>query len=273
MPDLIDPTGLVNSHPSLSSPSAATHSVCSARTPMKAEPDGSGQTINELLFGELVQVVASDGTWCKVISLTDNYTGWILADALSEPPSAPTHYIAVKSAHTYDRPHLKASPVHHLSAGALITVTDTEKRYFRIEDGSWIFSGHVRRLGDYDADPLDFAMQFLGTPYLWGSRSAAGIDCSGLVQISCAQAGIRTLRDSGMQWESLGTHLDTNDIPRKGDLAFFPGHVGYMVSETHILHANATNMAVTIDPLVDVTAWVAADTDKPSFSGFKRLHI
>ena len=40
---------------------------------------------------------------------------------------------------------------------------------------------------------------------------------------------------------------------------FLPGHVGFMVDQSHILHANAHHMAVTIDPLDEVEKRVRRD--------------
>jgi len=38
-------------------------------------------------------------------------------------------------------------------------------------------------------------------------------------------------------------------VPEAGDLAFFPGHVGIMLDERRMIHANATHMAVSIEAL------------------------
>ncbi|WP_155895865.1 hypothetical protein [Kordiimonas gwangyangensis] len=49
-----------------------------------------------------------------------------------------------------------------------------------------------------------------------------------------------------------------------------------MIDSVHLLHANATNMAVTIDPVDEVTGWVARDlarkgSDTAPFSGYRRI--
>ena len=43
--------------------------------------------------------------------------------------------------------------------------------------------------------------------------------------------------------------LERVAVPRRGDLAFFPGHVGLMLDERRMVHANATAMAVSVDTL------------------------
>jgi len=44
---------------------------------------------------------------------------------------------------------------------------------------------------------------------------------------------------------------------RRGDLIFWNGHVGIMLDETHLLHANAFHMQVEIEPLAEAVARIA----------------
>lgn len=37
--------------------------------------------------------------------------------------------------------------------------------------------------------------------------------------------------------------------PERGDLAFFPGHVGLMLDARSVVHANATRMRVSVETL------------------------
>ena len=90
----------------------------------------------------------------------------------------------------------------------------------------------------------------LGLPYIWGGISTVGLDCSGLVLSSLRAVGSDSPRDTDMMEEKLGTNLSTmqTDLFR-GDLVFWKGHVGIMVSKSDIIHANAFHMSVTVEPL------------------------
>src|SRR5690606_21161363 len=65
---------------------------------------------------------------------------------------------------------------------------------------------------------IDVGMSFVGRPYVWGGASpATGFDCSGLVQWSFSQAGVRLPRTAQAQWNATRRVGD----PRPGDLVFF----------------------------------------------------
>ena len=85
----------------------------------------------------------------------------------------------------------------------------------------------------------------LGAPYVWGGRSAWGLDCSGLTQLAYAAEGRPLPRDADLQEAALTPVTQ----PRRGDLAFFPGHVGLMLDGRRMVHANATHMCVSVDTL------------------------
>jgi hypothetical protein len=66
---------------------------------------------------------------------------------------------------------------------------------------------------------LNAAKSRIGTPYVWGAEGPNSFDCSGLVQWSFAQAGIRMPRVSEEQWLT-GPHIPYQDA-RPGDLLFW----------------------------------------------------
>ncbi len=97
-------------------------------------------------------------------------------------------------------------------------------------------------------DFVDQALRFLGAPYLWGGRSAAGLDCSALIQLALAATEVAAPRDSDMQAALLGDALEAGAPARRGDLVFWRGHVGVMADAATLLHANAHHMAVASEP-------------------------
>ena len=67
---------------------------------------------------------------------------------------------------------------------------------------------------------------------------------------SLRAAGSDSPRDTDMMEEKLGSFLSiSKNNYSRGDLVFWEGHVGIMVSKTDIIHANAFHMSVTVEPL------------------------
>jgi cell wall-associated NlpC family hydrolase len=125
----------------------------------------------------------------------------------------------------------------------------------RAEGAGWIPARHLAPIGADFSEPAATAERFLGTPYLWGGRDSVGIDCSGLVQQALYAAGLACPRDSDLQAQ-LGSAVDAGDLAR-GDLVFWRGHVGMLLDEARLIHANAWHMAVAIEPLAEAVERIA----------------
>jgi cell wall-associated NlpC family hydrolase len=97
------------------------------------------------------------------------------------------------------------------------------------------------------------AERFLGVSYVWGGKTAAGLDCSSLIQIALQTVGKAVPRDTDMMEKALGDTTPMSDL-RRGDLIFWKGHMGVMLDEERLLHANAFHMAVVIEPLAAAVA-------------------
>jgi cell wall-associated NlpC family hydrolase len=75
------------------------------------------------------------------------------------------------------------------------------------------------------AEVVSVAKSLSGTPYRWGGRSTAGVDCSGLVYLVLKRAGLSSqyrTSDALRDW----TRPVSRSAALPGDLVFGPGHVG-----------------------------------------------
>lgn len=215
-------------------------------------PDTSarrGKFETQLVLGEMFIVEEEKGGWCKGACAHDGYAGHIETRHLAKPASPATHVITASRSHAYRDATIKSAPVGTLSFGSLVTVAASGQGWAQMNSGAWIYQKHIAPVDKHDTDYIATARKFLETPYYWGGRSGFGIDCSGLVQVSLARAGIHALRDTEMQRDTLGAAADA---AKAGDIVFFPGHVGLMADDHNIIHANAFHMKVVIEPVNDV---------------------
>ncbi len=99
------------------------------------------------------------------------------------------------------------------------------------------------------------AMQFLGTPYVWGGAAPGGFDCSGLVMYAFAQVGVSLPHSSYAQW-GYGVPVSKDQL-QPGDIVFFDGlgHVGLYIGGGQFIHAPHTGDVVKISSLGE--SWYA----------------
>lgn len=219
---------------------------------LRGRPDAKAEALTELLFGEEVIVSFSRADWAEVENLTDGYKGFMPAAALDDACPAPTHHVAALRTLVYPEPNLKVPPIGALSFLSRIRPSDERNGFAELASDVWVFADHLAPIGSVEPDHVKTALRFLEVPYLWGGRTAQGLDCSALVQLSLAAAGIVAPRDSGPQRAALGHRVLGDAPPRSGDLVFWPGHVAIMIHDGMVVHANAHHMAVTIEPLAAV---------------------
>ena len=108
------------------------------------------------------------------------------------------------------------------------------------------------RPGEYTS-AHEYALSFLGTPYVYGGQSPTGFDCSGLMWYVYGKFGIRLPRTAYDQ-SRFGKRVELNML-RKGDLIFFTmdrdiiSHVGMYIGSKKFVHAPGTGKFVRTDSL------------------------
>lgn len=224
-------------------------------TDLCAAPAGARD--RQLLLGAAVTRLEDRGGWAFVQAAADGYVGWVASSALAEVAAAPTHRVVAAATHLYPGPDLKQRERARLSLGAALVVTGAAGAFLQTPHG-WVPAGHLRPLDAPEPDPVAVAERLLGTPYLWGGNSRDGIDCSGLVQAALLACGRPCPGDSDLQEAALGTPLAAGAGLGRGDLVFWRGHVGWMLDDRRLLHANAHHMAVAAEPLAAAAARIAA---------------
>lgn len=220
---------------------------------LRAGPGGARD--RQLLLGDGVLALDHAAGHTFVRAEKDGYCGW-LADAALGPDGPVTHWVAAAASHLYPAPRVQAEAIAALPFGATVAVEDRQGAFARTPSG-WVPAAHLRRLDDRPADRVAVAMLFVGTPYLWGGNSRAGIDCSGLVQASFLACGLPCPADSDLQ-RGIGRSLAPNEAEQRGDLVFWRGHVALVSGPGMIVHATGHGMTTLAEPLATAEARIAA---------------
>lgn len=225
-------------------------------SPMRREPSHRSEMVNQGLFGEVFEVLSQEQEWMQIRLGHDGYEGWVLQAQVAE--------ISRESyRNQVDRPqavvastvdlvdHVQPMKSRSLVAGSFLPFLKDGSLELAGETLS--FQGAVADQSATGASAVRYAFSFLNCAYLWGGRSAFGIDCSGLTQVAYRMAGISLLRDASQQ-ASQGSLVNFLEESLEGDLAFFDNpegritHVGIVLNDHRILHASGSVRVDTLDP-------------------------
>ncbi|WP_026459946.1 C40 family peptidase [Schaalia suimastitidis] len=105
------------------------------------------------------------------------------------------------------------------------------------------------------SDIVSIAMQYIGTPYVYGGTTPAGFDCSGFTQYVYALAGISIPRTSGAQGAA-GTKISYAEA-QPGDLVWHAyGHVGIYAGNGMVIEARRPGVPLSYGPLWGYDAFI-----------------
>ncbi|ARS27108.1 C40 family peptidase [Sphingomonas sp. KC8] len=226
---------------------------------LRAAPSPAAAAVSQLVSGEGFAVIDNEGGWAWGYGLHDHYVGYVPSDALGDA-AEPDHVVTAASALVFAEADIKAPVVATLPIGSRFAAT-AEGPFLKSAIG-YVHARHAVATTATESDPVAVAERLIGQPYRWGGRGGDGVDCSGLVQTAMALCGVAVPRDTDQQRE-IGVELADGELLKRGDLVFFPGHVGLMADAETLVHANAHWMAVVREPLADVVARLKPDHDQP----------
>lgn len=232
--------------------------VVAPQAPLRREPRPDARLDTEALKGERVTVYdanAEGWAWSQLAS--DNFVGWLPSAALGPPGPAPTHKVAALRTLVFPGPSIKLPPAEALPFGAVLHIVRNQDRLAITPTGGYVPAAHLAPIGDNERDFVAVAERFVGTPYLWGGKTAFGLDCSGLLQIALSACGLPCPRDSDMQERALGAPVDHKASSfklQRGDLIFWSGHVAIARDRDSLVHANAFHMSAVVEPAGEAIA-------------------
>lgn len=271
---------------------------------IRAEADYESALETQSLMGTVVEIIGEDGYWRQVLT-PEPYKAWctnlglveMTPEQINEYKAAPKYICTSQHSGVYANPSLTGKRLSDLSMGNLVRVVyaggkkdgkkATEKKAkpskkgkfveVMLPDGrtGWTPAADLRPFAEWagrqtvTADNIvKTALQFEGTPYLWGGASSKGLDCSGLVRLTFFMNGHLLPRNASQQvnyGREIIMECDHSVAPdsdrlygemikriqhlQPGDLVFFGTpetmmkkeritHVGIYIGEGKIIHAS-----------------------------------
>lgn len=240
------------------------------QTAVLSEDRADATAASELLPGERFAVLDNGHGFAWGYSIADGYVGHVALDALGPAAAGEGGRVGPGDALLFHEPRVKAEVAGTLPLGAHVQWAAHDDRFVQLTGGpgEGLFL-HRRHLMDGAVDWVEIALSFRGAPYRWGGRSRAGVDCSGLIQVARQVAGHRCRRDSDMIFADAPTDVEAGKGQR-GDIAWWPGHIGILLDAGTFLHANGHWMSCVVEPLADVISR-AADGNGPAEPKLRRF--
>ena len=204
--------------------------------PVRIVDSDKSEMINQLIYGDIIEILEEKEKWVKIKSVFDDYIGWIdikqyfkIDDNIKLDLNDPIYSINLVEFIENNNNELVTIPI-----GSDISNISLMNHKF---DGKTISGKNNRN------SIVNTALLFLNSPYLWGGKTPFGIDCSGFTQMVYKINGYKLYRDAKDQ-ANQGKTLSFIEESEAGDLAFFNNdegdiiHVGIILQNNHIIHAS-----------------------------------
>ena len=262
---------------------------------MRLNPDYESPLETQALMGTIVEIIGEESYWRQVVT-PEPYTAWctnlglveMTAEQINEYKAAPKYICTVQHSGVYETPSVKSRRLSDLSMGNLLRIVYKEGKKVKpsvkkkwaevmLPDGrkGWTPATDLKPFAEWAGKQkltaeniVNTAMQFEGTPYLWGGASSKGLDCSGLVRLTFMMNGHLLPRNASQQVNHGReiimecNHSITPDSDKlyqemltrtkhlqPGDLVFFGSpetfwskekitHVGIYIGNGRIIHAS-----------------------------------
>lgn len=232
---------------------------------VRFEPTTDSRIATLVPMGEKLQIIKEEGDWYEVSVGTDDetgsdITGWVFHEFVDVK-------IRWKTAVTI-REELEEAARRAAAEEALARqqAAYNNRNTYNANNTS---GGRKRNVtvgdsGNYSAtgsNIANFALKFVGNPYVWGGTSLTnGADCSGFVKSVYANFGIGLNRTSRAQ-ASNGTAVSLNAL-QPGDLVFYApsgriSHVAMYIGGGRVVHASTPRTGIIVSSVSHSTPYCA----------------
>ena len=233
------------------------HSV----VPVRSEANEGSEQLTQLLFAETVDILEEKPRWIRIKNDADGQIGWVDFKMLTKLSDSESDLVA------------KADKSARVMMPMAYAVSENNGQTIPLTAGTCLPNykdGRFEVLGvGFRIDPsmvadkslemttekiMEVVRFFLNVPYLWGGKSALGMDCSGFTQIIHSLFGHQLLRNASEQ-VTQGIPVKSLKNAQTGDLAFFDhedgkiSHVGLILDSERIIHCSGRVKVEKLDEI------------------------
>ena len=262
--------------------------VCSTTVNFRSQPSTSSTVLASMPNGASVNITGVSNGWFKATYNGQN--GYVSADYVSfagsgsssssnQSSSTPRtgKIVCDTSVNFRSQPNTSCSIIGSLYNGATVTILSSENGWYKATYNGktgYISADYVTATSGQASDSavskpsnsvsyngtsakrkavIEYAAQFLGTPYVYGGSTPSGFDCSGFTSYVFANTVGSIPRVAQAQFDAT-TRVSMSEL-KPGDLVFFGSsassisHVGIYVGDGKFIHSPHTGDVVKYDSL------------------------
>ena len=209
---------------------------------VRKEPNTEAVVIGQVPFEEVLTVTDEAGGWIQ-IKIEEGY-GYVSAEYVT----LSTEFVKAESREEEKERLAKEEAERQAALEASRKAQEAAaqaaaEEAARIQEAAAALGYTDGNLGQQVAD---FALQFVGNPYVYGGTSLTnGADCSGFTLAVYSNFGV-SLPHSAAAQNKKGTNVGSvaNAVP--GDLIYYSGHIGIYIGNEQIVHASNSRTGIIV---------------------------
>ena len=212
------------------------------------EPKINSKLSSQMIYGEKFKIIKKRNNWLKIKTNYDNYTGYIKNKKFLVKSNPKFKIYSLKSEIFKEINGKFKKTNKFLYFASRISKIDENKEFLKFEKNKWVKKKDLKKINHIEKNYNKIFKSFLNSKYLWGGKTADGIDCSSLIQIYFYYNKIFFPRDTKDQIKYSKKNLKRKNF-KKGDLIFWKGHVAVCLNSTKLVHAYGPKKRVIIMPI------------------------
>jgi hypothetical protein len=211
------------------------------------EPKINSKLSSQMIYGEKFKIIKKRNNWLKIKTSYDNYTGYI-KNKKFPTKSNPTFKIYSLKSEIFKKINGKFRKTNKfLYFASRIPKIGENKIFLKFEKNKWVKKKDLKKINHIERNYNKIFKSFLNSKYLWGGKTADGIDCSSLIQIYFYYNKIFFPRDTKDQIKFCKKKNKKRFL--KGDIIFWKGHVGICLNQSKFIHAYGPRKKVLVMPI------------------------